>query len=252
MPGSHWMIVMTPENFEITRSRGLDVIGLKARHRKKAERMAVGDRILYYVSGVQVFPATATVASTFFEDHEPIWLNTERKPDVSPWRVRTRADVMVQQYEYVDAHQVAPRLLYIKRWAPEDWPLAFQGQVHLLSSSDFALVEGEMRRTIDLRKRRRERPPRRPREALAAVAGLGARVGAASAVQPGEIAPHVGTPLGGSADRVAPLDVGGSLDAASLDLATPLNAATSPDVAQPGPNGTESHPAPSPSPPLAS
>lgn len=252
MPGSHWMIVMTPENFEISRSRGLDVIGLKARHRKKAERMAVGDRILYYVSGVQMFPATATVASTFFEDHEPIWLNTERKPDVSPWRVRTRADVMLQQYEYLDAHQLAPRLLYVKRWAPEDWPLAFQGQVHLLSSSDFGLVEGEMRRTIDLRKRRRERPPRRPRESLAAVAGIGARVGAASAVQPGQVAPRVGMPIGGTSDLSAPLEVGGSLDASPLDVGSPLDAASALDVAQPGPNGTEPRPEPAQSPPLAS
>ncbi|MDP8921662.1 MAG: EVE domain-containing protein, partial [Chloroflexota bacterium] len=178
MPGSHWMIVMTPENFDITRSRGFDLVGLKARHRKKAERMASGDRILYYVSGLRVFPATVTVTSTFFEDHAPIWLNTERKPDVSPWRVRTRPNVILQQYEYIDADQLAPRLLYIKRWAPEDWPLAFQGQVHLLSSADFTLIEGEMRRTIDRRKTRRERPPRRPRESLGSPTGLAAWAGA--------------------------------------------------------------------------
>ena len=234
MPGSHWMVVMTPENFEITRERGFDLIGLKARHRKKAERMAVGDRILYYVSGVQVFPATATVSSAFFEDHAPIWLNTERRPDVSQWRVRTRPDVILHQYEYVDAHQVAPRLLYVKRWAPEDWPLAFQGQVHLLSSADFSLVEGEMRRTIDRRKSRRERPPRRPRESLPAVAAVGARVGASSAVQPGhrgDGAPTVGASRGGM---------------------PPRDAAVALDLAQPGANGTETRPEPASSPPLAS
>ena len=53
-------------------------------------------------------------------------------------------------------------MLYVKRWAPEDWPLAFQGQIHLLSSQDFALIEHEMHRTIDRRNRRRERPPHRP------------------------------------------------------------------------------------------
>jgi hypothetical protein len=58
----------------------------------------------------------------------------------------------------------------VKRWAPEDWPLAFQGQIHLLSSQDFALIEHEMRRTIDRRSRRRERPPHRPR--LPAISAL--------------------------------------------------------------------------------
>ena len=163
MPGSHWMIVMSPENFEITRERGFDLVGLKSRHRKKAERMALGDRVLFYVAGSQVFPLTATVSSTFFEDHSSIWVSTERRPDVAPWRVQVRPDIVLQWYEHLDARQIAPRMLYVKRWAPEDWPLAFQGQIHLLSSQDFALIEHEMRRTIERRSRRRERPPHRPR-----------------------------------------------------------------------------------------
>ncbi|MCC7370566.1 MAG: EVE domain-containing protein [Chloroflexi bacterium] len=157
---------MSPENFEISRQRGFDVVGLKSRHRKKAERMALGDRVLFYVTGMQVFPLTATVSSTFFEDQTPIWISTERRPDVAPWRVQVRPDVTLQWYEYLDARQIAPRMLYVKRWAPEDWPLAFQGQIHLLSSQDFSLIEHEMKRTIDRRSRRRERPPQRPRPTL--------------------------------------------------------------------------------------
>ena len=63
MPGSHWMIALSPENFDATRAHGFTVQGVKNRHRKKAERMAPGDRILFYVNQVQVFPATATVTS---------------------------------------------------------------------------------------------------------------------------------------------------------------------------------------------
>jgi len=157
------MVVMSPENFEITKSRGFDMLGLKGRHRKKAERMAIGDRVLFYVTGTQIFPLTATVSSTFFEDHSSVWVSTERRPDVAPWRVQIRPDVALNWYEYLDARQIAPRMLYVKRWAPEDWPLAFQGQIHLLSSQDFSLIEHEMRRTADRRARRQERPPRRPR-----------------------------------------------------------------------------------------
>src|SRR3954452_7496937 len=107
MPGSHWMIVLSPENFEITRSRGFDMLGLKSRHRKKAERMAIGDRVLFYVAGLQIFPITATVSSTFFEDHTPIWVSTERRTDVAPWRVQLRSDVSLKWYEYLDARQIA-------------------------------------------------------------------------------------------------------------------------------------------------
>ena len=164
MPGSHWMIVTTPTNFEIARGRGLDHLGLKGRHRKKAERMTPGDRVLFYVSHVRVFPATATVASTFFEDHRPIWENDERRPDAFPWRVNLRPDVVLEEHEYLDGYQIGPRMLYVKRWAPEDWPLALQGQVHLLAAADFSLVEGEMRRVVAQRGSGRYVPPRRPRE----------------------------------------------------------------------------------------
>lgn len=166
MPGSHWMVVSTPEHFETTRRRGFDLVGVKMRYRKKAERMAPGDRILHYISRLRVFPATATVTSGFFEDRRPTWPAEEPRPEPFPWRVRTRPDVVLQDYEYLDAHQIVPRLLYVKRWPPEDWPLAFQGQVHLLSAADFSLVEQEMRRVIARRETRRERPPRRPPEPL--------------------------------------------------------------------------------------
>jgi hypothetical protein len=181
MPGSHWMIVTTPENFEITRERGYNALGLKARHRKKAERMSAGDRVLFYISHARVFPATATVAAGFFEDHRVIWRNNERRPDVFPWRVPIRPEVVLEPYEWLDARQIAPRLLYVKRWAPEDWALAFQGQIHLLSASDFLLIEREMRRVVERRACRVEQPPRRPAEAPLAV---GTRVNGVVAHRP--------------------------------------------------------------------
>jgi hypothetical protein len=50
-------------------------------------------------------------------------------------------------------------LLYLKRWAPEQWFLALQGDVHLLSSQDFLLVEREMQRIAESRRNRPERLP---------------------------------------------------------------------------------------------
>lgn len=161
MPGSHWMIVLSPENFDATRRAGFTVQGVKSRHRKKAERMIPGDRLLFYVNQLQVFPATATVTSTYFEEPTPLWTSHERRPELFPWRVHIRPDIVLEPYEYVDARQLAPRLLYVKRWAPEHWALAFQGNVHLLSSADFALVENEMQRIVKGRLSRPERAPER-------------------------------------------------------------------------------------------
>jgi hypothetical protein len=156
------MIALTPENYAATGRHGFTVLGLKARHRRKAERMVPGDRVLFFVSQQNAFPAVATVTSGFFEDHRPIWVNYDQRPDPYPWRVSIEPDIVLEPHEWLDAHEIAPRLLYVKRWPPELWPLAFQGSIHLLSSQDFRLVEREMERIVETRGRRRERPPRRP------------------------------------------------------------------------------------------
>ena len=161
VPGSHWLIALSPENYAITRAN-FTLLGLRSRHRKKAERMTVGDRVLYYVLQERVFPATATVTSGYFEDRHPIWVNHERRDDPFPYRVHVQPNIVLEPWEALDAAAIAPRLLYLKRWAPEQWYLALQGDVHLLSSQDFQLVEREMQRVLDTRRSRRERPPRRP------------------------------------------------------------------------------------------
>ena len=168
MPGSHWLITLSLENYEITRGMHVSLLGLRSRHRKKAERVAVGDRVLYYVLRERTFPATATVTSPYFEDRHPIWINTERRDDPFPYRVHTHPNVVLQDGEGLDAEAIAPRLLYLKRWPPEQWFLALQGDVHLLSAQDFLLVEREMQRIVEERSSRRERVPHRPAPSAAA------------------------------------------------------------------------------------
>jgi hypothetical protein len=54
--------------------------------------------------------------------------------------------VVLDESQYIDALILAPRLEYVKRWAPEDWELAFWDSLHLLPQKDYRLIEGEMRR----------------------------------------------------------------------------------------------------------
>ena len=46
----------------------------------------------------------------------------------------------------IDARMLAPRLQYVKKWAPERWPLAFEGLLHLIPKQDFSVIEVEMAR----------------------------------------------------------------------------------------------------------
>lgn len=152
MPRNYWMLVMTREQFEATRNTGFRLVGLKLRQRKKAQLMTPGDRIVFYVPEGRVFTGTATVTSTFFEDHTPIWRNPHDPTEDYPWRVHIQANAVLREDEYLDANQIAPRLLYVKRWPPEMWPLAFLGNVHLLPGADFRLLEAEMQRNISRRR----------------------------------------------------------------------------------------------------
>ena len=137
------MVASSLENFHITRDLDFTMQGMMIRQRRKAQRMEPGDRIVYYITGVQRFGATATVTSKCTEDHGSIW-KSEGKADDFPWRVSIKADVALEDEQFLDAREIGPRMEYVRRWPPEHWPLAFQGNLHILPKSDFELLEQEM------------------------------------------------------------------------------------------------------------
>ncbi len=140
MSTNYWMLVSSADNFEVSRNLEFSIQGMKSRHRKKAEKMAPGDRIVYYLTGIQQFGGTATITSEYFEDHKPIWSGKKKGEDY-PFRVEIKPDVILAPPQFVDAKSVVPEMEYPKRWPAEHWHLAFQGNVHLLTESDFRLIE---------------------------------------------------------------------------------------------------------------
>ena len=156
MPRNYWMVVQTPENFEISRERGFKVHGLGARQRRRAQRMGPDDRVLFYISGARRWAAIATITSRYFEDRSPVWKsNVTRRREDYPYRVKLSPSVVLDEDDYIDGLLLGPRLEYVKRWAPERWHLAFIDTLHLLPQRDFRLIEGEMKRV--LRERRKSR-----------------------------------------------------------------------------------------------
>ena len=171
----HWMIVSSPENVRRTAELGYTIQGVKEPMRKRAEAIRTGDRLLYYVTGRMAFAAAATVTGEMFEDREPIW-RSARPEEVYPWRIRIRSDAVLEEADWVAARDLAFRLEYVSKWAPEDWSLAFQGHLHQLPRTDFNIVEAEFHRIR--RRRRGPRPPRRQDDRPAALpAGAGDAAG---------------------------------------------------------------------------
>jgi hypothetical protein len=144
MPRNFWMVVCNEKNFQITRDLNFTVQGLKSQYRRKVQRVEPGDRLLFYVSGIRRFTATATLTSTYREEETKVWENEGSTG--WPYRIDIKPDVVLDEPQYIDAGLLAHRLDYIRRWPPENWYMAFQGNLHLLPKNDFALIEEEMKK----------------------------------------------------------------------------------------------------------
>ena len=163
MGKNYWMTVSSQEDFEITKRLGFSVHGLGRRYRRRAQRMQQDDRVLVYVSGIRKWAASATITSRSYEDHSPIWMPGSRG-ERYPYRVKLAPEIVLNEEDYIDALILAPRLEYLKHWAPEDWPLAFQERLHLLPQRDFRLIEGEMKRNIANQRNRTQEKESQERE----------------------------------------------------------------------------------------
>ena len=141
---NYWIIVGSPGNFEKTAELGFTIQGMKSRHRRKAERMAVGDKLVWYITGDQAFAGSATITGSYFEDHDPIWSSGKKKDEDYPWRVPIRKEVVLPRERWVPAEALVRRLAYVSKWPAEHWRLAFQGNVHEIPESDFDIIRAEI------------------------------------------------------------------------------------------------------------
>ena len=140
-----WVLTGSLDNFHASREHGFRVVGLKERRRALAEQIEPGDRVVFYVTGVQAFGAIARIAGTLYEDRTPIWPGKPGKRDDYPWRFPAEPKLVLDEDRFVPAVELAPELEHVRKWPPEHWHLAFQGQLRTVSDADAALLEDRMR-----------------------------------------------------------------------------------------------------------
>jgi hypothetical protein len=141
---TNWLLVSAPENFETSRARGFDLAGMKSRHRKKAERVKAGDRVVYYTVGLKAVAGISEVTGPFFESQEHIW-TSNKEGEEYPFRFPVKPLYIRDKGDYVPMADLVPLLEYPKRWPPEHWTLAWQGNVHVLSDDDYQIIEDAVR-----------------------------------------------------------------------------------------------------------
>lgn len=136
---TNWLLVSSADNFETSRARGFDIAGMKSRHRKKAERVQAGDRVIYYLTIVKSVGGLAEATGAFFEDCEPIW-ESNKPGEVYPYRFPIKLRTARAPGDYLPMEDLVHSLEYPKRWPPQHWTLAFQGNVHVLSDEDYQKI----------------------------------------------------------------------------------------------------------------
>jgi len=142
---AYWIVVGSPENFDIARRRGFDVFGFKSSRRREASEMQPGDKLVFYLTGVMKLAGIATVESPYFEDHTPVWRSEKKPGEDFPFRVRVKPDVVLDEPAYLDVREIGPRLAYTRKWPAEHWRLAFQGNLHQIPAEDYQLILSQMR-----------------------------------------------------------------------------------------------------------
>lgn len=136
---TYWMLVSSADNFEVSRERGFDIAGMKSRHGKKAAQVKPGDKVIFYLTGVMAFGGTAEVTGTANHSEEPIWTSS-REGELYPFRFPIRMEVVSPFGEYPKAADLVEAMTYTKKWPPEHWRLAFQGNVHTVPVEDYELI----------------------------------------------------------------------------------------------------------------
>ena len=135
-----WILTASPENHEATRELGFSVIGVKERNRNRALEIAVGDRIVLYLTKVMHLAGSITVTGELFEDRRKLWPGKPGKADAYPWRFPTEPEVVLEEDQWIPAESLKTDLEHIQKWPADHWKLAFQGQLRTVSDADAALL----------------------------------------------------------------------------------------------------------------
>jgi len=113
---------------------------MKQRRRNQALEIEPGDRIVFYLTQRKSFAGAVTITGELFEDRTKVWPGKPGNPDSYPWRFTTEPELILDEDQWLPAEDVALELEHVRKWPPEHWTLAFQGQLRTISAADAELL----------------------------------------------------------------------------------------------------------------
>jgi len=141
----YWMVITSPGNFAISRSRGYNVDGFKDNKQgKRIHRMEPGDRVVYYINRTHKFGAITEVSGRPYRDDKTrIWAEQD---EIWPLRIPLRPEIVLDDEQLVDARKLVSRLTFVTKLSGKaSWGLAFQGSLRTIPEDDFELIASEIR-----------------------------------------------------------------------------------------------------------
>ena len=142
---NYWIVVGAEENMRIAEARGFDIFGFKSTRRNEVAKMQPGDKLIFYLTKIMKFGGLAGVTSEYFEEHTKLFKSEKKPQEDYPFRVNVKPEIVLSPDQYLDVKQIAPRMQYPKKWPPEHWRLAFQGNLHRIPQEDYDLIVSEMK-----------------------------------------------------------------------------------------------------------
>lgn len=149
------LVPMSPENFMISRGRDFDVAAFRPDKERRVRRVRIGDKFVYYISGVQRIGAISEATSeAYFDDKTRVFSEVD---EIWPCRCKTRPILVLDDEVMLDVRRVITHLAFVKpQQKVRGWGLAFYQTLREIPEEDYELIESEMRKSV-LR-----RPPSRP------------------------------------------------------------------------------------------
>ena len=141
----YWIVVGSPDNFQVAVDRGFDLFGFKSTRRKASGEMEPGDKLVFYLTGIKMFGGIATVKSDSFEDHSKLFTSVKKTEEDYPFRVKTKADIVLDEDQMLYVPDFVPLLEFTKKGETKSWAMHFQGNLHKISEADYNLLEKAMK-----------------------------------------------------------------------------------------------------------
>jgi len=139
---NYWLLVTHPANFEIMKAK--NIAAMKLKRKNFAQRVKVGDKIVFYLTKIGKLGGSAEFKSKVREESKKIF-EEEKQGEIHPWRFDVEFEDKIDAQNYISAEVFKDKLIYLKKWPAKYWKLGFQGNVHEIPKEDWETLHDALK-----------------------------------------------------------------------------------------------------------